>query len=54
MGRYIAKKPDAKGFINFDEEENAIWSILFERQLKVVENRAYDEFIVWIKTVKFF
>ena len=53
MGRYIAKKPDAKGFINFDEEENAIWSILFERQLKVVENRACDEFISGLKQLNF-
>ena len=49
MSKYIAKKPDTQGYIHFSAEENETWQILIERQLKVIENRACDEFIEGLK-----
>lgn len=46
---YKAHEPDAKGFINYSEEENRIWSILFERQQKLLPGRACDEFLLGLK-----
>lgn len=46
---YVAKTPDANGFIQFTEEENATWHELFTRQLKIVQNRACDEFMTGIQ-----
>jgi len=43
--KYTAKKPDEKGFISYTHEENLTWKILYERQLKIVQNRACDEFM---------
>ncbi len=41
---YVAKKPDQNGLIHYTEEENAVWEILYNRQLQVIEDRACDEF----------
>lgn len=43
--KYIAKKPDAQGFIHYTEEENTVWNLLYERQIKVVKHYACDEFL---------
>lgn len=45
MTKYIAKKPNKNGYIDFTAHENATWQILIERQLEVIKNRACDEFI---------
>ncbi|MBY0544439.1 MAG: phenylalanine 4-monooxygenase [Gammaproteobacteria bacterium] len=45
MTKYIAKIPNEQGFIDYTEEENQVWHDLFERQQKIIQNRASDEFI---------
>ncbi|WP_252179741.1 phenylalanine 4-monooxygenase [Endozoicomonas sp. 4G] len=42
---YVARKPDEQGFIEYPPEEHETWRILYERQIKAVENRACPEFI---------
>ncbi|MBI2784766.1 MAG: phenylalanine 4-monooxygenase [Legionella longbeachae] len=49
--RYVAHIPDAEGFVNYSAEENRIWKILFERQMKLLPGRACDEFITGLKTL---
>lgn len=48
---YIAKQPDANGYIAYTEEEHAIWQILYQRQIKIIENRACAEFFKGIETL---
>lgn len=48
---YQAHVPDKDGYVNYSEEEHAIWNILFSRQLKLIHNRACDEFIQGIKSL---
>lgn len=43
--KYHAKKPNAQGLIAYTKAENEIWSILFERQLQIVQHRACDTFL---------
>lgn len=43
--KYIAKKPDSKGYIDFTAEENAVWEILIKRQLQTIQDRASQAFI---------
>ena len=43
--RYVAHVPDSQGKINYSAEENCMWNILFERQMKLVPGRACDEFL---------
>ena len=43
--KYIAKKPDSKGYVAYDEQENETWHTLITRQLPIVKNRACEEFI---------
>jgi phenylalanine-4-hydroxylase len=50
---YIAKKPDANGYIHFTDEENETWKILYQRQMKTIENRACDDFIAGIDKLGF-
>ncbi|MGL5741633.1 MAG: phenylalanine 4-monooxygenase [Legionella sp.] len=47
--RYVAHVPDAQGFVNYSAQENKIWNILFERQMKLIPGRACDEFIAGLK-----
>jgi phenylalanine-4-hydroxylase len=42
---YVSRPVDEKGIAHYSDEENETWSILVERQLKIVENRACDEYI---------
>lgn len=47
--KYIAKKPDSNGFIDYSAEENNTWDTLFSRQQKIIQNRACNEFIKGIQ-----
>ncbi|UYM16055.1 phenylalanine 4-monooxygenase [Endozoicomonas euniceicola] len=41
---YTARKADEQGFIHYPDEEHETWSILYNRQIKNLPNRACDEF----------
>ena len=41
--QYVAREPDAHGFIDYTAEEHAVWNTLITRQLKVIEGRACQE-----------
>lgn len=43
--RYIAHQPDGQGKVHYTAEEHRIWTILFERQRKLLPGRACDEFL---------
>lgn len=38
--QYVAREPDATGFIDYSEAEHSIWNTLITRQLKVIAGRA--------------
>jgi phenylalanine-4-hydroxylase len=48
---YVAKQPDANGYIHYSNEEDAVWDILYQRQTKLIENRACDAVFHGIKTL---
>ncbi len=50
--RYVSKKPDTKGFITYATEENHIWNTLYERQIKIVQGRACDEYLHGLEKLK--
>ena len=50
---YVSKPVDANGIASYTDEENEVWHTLITRQLKVVENRACDEYIHGIKLLNF-
>ncbi|MCB1827078.1 MAG: phenylalanine 4-monooxygenase [Coxiellaceae bacterium] len=43
--KYISKKPDQYGYVEYTAEENETWKILYERQMQAIKDRACDEFI---------
>lgn len=45
VSKYVAKKPDENGYIQYTAEEDGVWHTLIERQIKIATNRACDEFI---------
>ncbi|WP_076418175.1 phenylalanine 4-monooxygenase [Colwellia sp. UCD-KL20] len=47
--KYISRTANENGFIDWSEEENAIWNELITRQLKVVEGVACNEFTQGLK-----
>ena len=49
--KYISKLPDERGVIEWSEEENAVWRDLYERQIKIVGDRACSEFMDGIETL---
>lgn len=49
--RYVAHVPDAQGDVSYSAEENKVWNILFERQMKLISGRACAEFISGLQTL---
>ncbi len=43
--KYQAKKPDAQGLIPYTEEEDSVWYDLYQRQIKIIEQRACQEYL---------
>ncbi|MEA9979589.1 MULTISPECIES: phenylalanine 4-monooxygenase [unclassified Pseudomonas] len=41
---YVAREPDANGFIDYPPAEHAVWNTLITRQMKVIEGRACQEY----------
>jgi phenylalanine-4-hydroxylase len=48
MSKYVAKKISPQGHIDFTDEENATWKILFDRQINLIQGRACDEYLTGI------
>ena len=42
---YVAREPDAAGFINYPAAEHEVWNTLITRQLQVIEGRACEEYL---------
>ncbi|MDC3744012.1 phenylalanine 4-monooxygenase [Pseudomonas syringae pv. syringae] len=42
---YVAREPDASGFIDYTADEHAVWNTLITRQMKIVEGRACQEYL---------
>jgi phenylalanine-4-hydroxylase len=40
--RYLAHAPDEKGYIPYTDAEHLVWNTLYQRQVKIIENRACD------------
>jgi len=38
MTKYIAKKPNAQGFIDYTDEENSVWHDLYVDKLKLLKS----------------
>lgn len=47
--KYKSKPADKDGFVEYTNEENAIWSELYHRQWAIVQGRACDEYLRGIK-----
>lgn len=43
--KYISRQPNSDGIIDWNDEENQIWSELFARQKKLLAGRACNEFM---------
>lgn len=48
---YTAKIPNENGFVDYTPDENAVWQTLFARQIKIIKNRACNEYIEGIKAL---
>ncbi len=42
---YVAHLPDVDGYIAYSPEEDAVWSILYNRQIEIVQNCACNEYL---------
>lgn len=43
--KYISKKPDENGFVNYSDEEHAVWHALYQRQMQLLPHRACNEYM---------
>lgn len=43
--KYVSKKPDERGVVDFSKEEHQVWRTLYERQIKLLKGRACEQFI---------
>ena len=51
--KYVAKIPDANGYIHYTEEENETWNILITRQKQALPGKACDEFLEALDIMQF-
>ena len=42
---YVAREPDAQGFIEYPRADHQVWNTLITRQMKVIEGRACQEYL---------
>lgn len=49
---YVAKIPNAQGYVEYTDSENLVWRDLYVRQIEIVNNRACDEFMQGIELLK--
>ena len=49
---YTARKPDEQGVIHYSDEEHETWSILYNRQIEILPDRACNEFIDGLEQLK--
>jgi len=47
--KYVSRSANEDGYIEWSDDENAIWNELITRQLNVVEGKACDEFVEGLK-----
>lgn len=52
VSRYISHKPNSQGIVQYSPKEEAVWRILYERQVKLIPNRACEEFIQGISCLE--
>lgn len=50
--KYVSKKPDANGFVQYTIEENKTWEILYKRQFEIIQGRACDEYLEGLEYLK--
>lgn len=43
--QYVAREPDAHGHIHYTDAEHAVWQTLIQRQLKLLDGRACEEYL---------
>lgn len=42
---YVAREPDAQGFIDYPDADHQVWNTLITRQMQVIEGRACQEYL---------
>ena len=52
QSNYVAHTPNQQGWVNYSAEENRVWSILFERQKKLLPGRACEEFLAGLDALQ--
>jgi|TARA_R110002126_G_scaffold13118_4_gene56959 phenylalanine-4-hydroxylase len=50
---YTSRQPDEKGYIEWSDDENAIWGELVARQMQCIQGKACDEYLQGLKTLNF-
>ncbi|MDE1464381.1 phenylalanine 4-monooxygenase [Spartinivicinus poritis] len=50
--KYVAKEPDASGFIRYSDDENAVWHQLITRQMDCIPGRACDEYLAGLDALQ--
>lgn len=48
---YKSKIPDKNGLVSYSQEENQVWKQLYDRQIKLLKDRACEEFIEGIENL---
>ncbi len=49
--KYQAHIPDKNGYVNYSDIENNTWKKLYERQIRIVEHRACDEYLQGLEKI---
>jgi len=50
--KYISRKPDKNGFVDYPQDEHDIWKLLSQRQLEIIKGRACQEYMEGLDIIK--
>ncbi len=51
--RYTAHLPDANGYIKYSDAENQVWTVLYDRQIKLIQGRANHNYLSGLHKLNF-
>lgn len=52
VSRYVSHQPDAQGLVNYSDEENRVWQLLYERQMAILPGRACTQFLQGLQSLE--
>lgn len=52
QSKYVSKQPDPQGWVEYTDEEQATWKLLYDRQMQILPDRACKDYLEGLITLE--